>query len=220
MSIIRCFRRLSCLRASFYSTPLQPSPLQIGLPQGPNDVRSPCPGLNSLANHGILPHSGKGMTLPILIEGLKEGLNVGVDFSTAMGGAGLLSVPNNPLATSFDPNNIDEHNFPIEHDASLSRANYYLDNGDNYSFNETIFNEVLTFYNGMTNISIPVAAKAKYTRVDEEAGRDPDFTYTAQQFVLSYGETALYLSVMGDPITGVAPLKYVKTFFGESLRSC
>jgi hypothetical protein len=185
-------------------------------PPGPNDVRSPCPGLNSLANHGILPHSGKGLTIPILIKALKEGLNVGIDFSTAIGSAGLLSVPNTPLATSFDLNNLDEHNFPIEHDASLSRSDYYLDNGDNFSFNQTVFDEILAFYKGMTATSIPVAAKAKYARVKEETGRDAHFTYTPQQFVLSYGETALYLSTMGDPITGVAPLKYVKVFFGES----
>jgi len=159
------------------------------------------------------------MTIPILIQGLQDGLNVGVDFSTAIGSASLLSVLNNPLATSFDLNNTDKHNFPIEHDASLSRADYYLDNGGNYSFNETIFNKVLAFYSGMNETSIPVAAKAKYVRVQEEAGRDSHFTYTAQQFILSYGETALYLSVMGDPITGVAPLEYVKVFFGESLCS-
>jgi hypothetical protein len=89
------------------------------------------------------------MTIPILIQGPQEGLNVGTDPSTAIGSADLLSVPNNPLATFFDLNNMDEHNFPIEHDASLSRADYYLDNGDNYSFNETILNGVLAFYSGM-----------------------------------------------------------------------
>lgn len=30
---------------------------------------------------------------------------------------------------------------------------------------------------------------------------------------MSYGETALYLSVMGNPVTGDAPVSYVKTFF-------
>lgn len=55
----------------------------------------------------------------------------------------------------------------------------------------------------------------RYNRVTTEEGRDPKFTYTPQQFILSYGETALYISVMGDPVTGVAPLEYVKIFFGE-----
>ncbi len=46
-----------------------------------------------------------------------------------------------------------------------------------------------------------------------ETKRDPKFTYTPQQYVLSYGETGLYLSVIGDAITGVAPVNWVKVFF-------
>lgn len=184
-------------------------------PPGPGDVRSPCPGLNSLANHGILPHNGKGLTIPILIKALDYGMNVGADFATVIGAAGILSVPGDLLATSFDLNDIDEHNFPIEHDASLSRADYNLNDGNNYSFNQSIFNTVLAYYDGMENTSIPVAAKAKLNRVKTETARDPKFTYTPQQFVLSYGETALYISVMGDPETGVAPLEYVKVFFEQ-----
>jgi len=181
---------------------------------GPGDVRSPCPGLNSLANHNILPHNGKSISIPMLITALGTGMNVGPDFATAIGGAGLLSVPNDPLATTFDLDNIDEHNFPIEHDASLSRADFN-EGGDNYSFNQSIFDQVLSYYTGMANTSIEVAAKAKYARVTTEEGSDPDFTYTPQQFVLSYGETALYISVMGNPVTGVAPLEYVEIFFEE-----
>lgn len=133
---------------------------------GPGDVRSPCPGLNSLANHGFLPHNGRGITIPMLITALNDGMNVGADFATVIGGAGLLSVPGNLLATSFGLDNLDEHNFPIEHDASLSRADYYEDNGDNYSFNQSIFDTVLVYYEGMNDTSIPIAAKAKWVLVD------------------------------------------------------
>jgi hypothetical protein len=42
------------------------------------------------------------------------------------------------LATSFDLNDLDEHNSTIEHDANLPRADYELDNGNNYSFNQSI----------------------------------------------------------------------------------
>ncbi|KAE9377062.1 Cloroperoxidase [Stipitochalara longipes BDJ] len=184
-------------------------------PPGPADVRSPCPGLNSLANHGFLPHNGKGVTIPILIKALNDGMNIGADFATVIGGAGLLSVPANLLATSFDLNDLNEHNFPIEHDASLSRADYYGNNEDNYSFKETIFDTVLAYYDGMNETSIPVAAKAKYNRVATEERKDPKFTYTPQQFILSYGETALYISVMGDPIYGVASVEYVRIFFEQ-----
>lgn len=134
----------------------------IWTPPGPDDLRSPCPGLNSLANHGFIPHDGKGLTIPILIKGLKDGLNVGADFSTVIGGAGLLSVPSSPLATSFTLKDIRKHNFPIEHDASLSRADFNLDNGDNWMFNQSIFDTVLAYYDGMTETSIAVASAAKY----------------------------------------------------------
>jgi hypothetical protein len=32
----------------------------------PNDLRSPCPALNTLANHGYLPHDGKNITPEVL----------------------------------------------------------------------------------------------------------------------------------------------------------
>lgn len=85
---------------------------------------------------------------------MDEGMNVGANFATA----GILSAPDNLLATSF---NLDEHNFPIEHDTSLSRADYNLNSRNNYSFDQSISDTVLAYYNGMENTSIPVAVKAK-----------------------------------------------------------
>jgi uncharacterized protein YozE (UPF0346 family) len=97
----------------------------------------------------------------MLIKALNDGIKVEADFATVIGGAGLLSVPANLLATSFDLNDLDEHNFPIEHDASLSRVSFYENNRVNYSFNQTIFDTVLAYYDGMNATSISVAAQAK-----------------------------------------------------------
>jgi hypothetical protein len=130
-------------------------------PPGPNDVRSPCPALNALANHGILPHSGKGLTIPILIKALKESINVGADFAVAIGAAGIFSVSSSPLAKSFSLEDIRRHNFPIEHDASLSRADFGLNGGDNWRFNQSVWDTVLAYYDVMESTSIDVAAKAK-----------------------------------------------------------
>ncbi|KAH0368592.1 Cloroperoxidase, partial [Aureobasidium melanogenum] len=183
-------------------------------PPQSGEVRSPCPGLNTLANHDICPRSGKGYTIPILTECLKKGFNVGADFTLLIGTAGIGSNPN-PLESGlyFDLDMLDRHDFLIEHDASLSRAD--ASTGNNYSFNQTIFDTVLAYYSGMNDTSIPVASKARFNRVKTEASRDPDFSYSPVQFILSYGETALYLSTMGDPTTGVAPLEYVRSLFEE-----
>jgi len=181
---------------------------------GPGDVRSPCPGLNSLANHNILPHNGRNYTLPLLVQGLQAGLNVGADFALAIGSAGILSNPSpNPAAPSFDLDMLDKHNFPIEHDASLSRGDFFF--GDDHSFNQSYWNMVLKYIPQGSPFTIKNAAPARFNRVKQSRAVDPTFTYTPQQFVLSYGETALYLSTMGDPVTGVAPYAYVQSLFEQ-----
>lgn len=177
---------------------------------GPGDVRSPCPGINSLANHGYFPRNGKGIDLATATKGLKEGLNVGADFALAVGGLALLSTPGLAPST-FDLNFLDQHNFPIEHDASLSRNDAYF--GNDYSFNQGIFDEVLDYYDGATIATIPAASLARYHRVTAQRASNPTFIYGPRQLVLSYGETALYLSTMGNPITADAPVAYIKTFF-------
>ncbi|TKA81678.1 hypothetical protein B0A55_01340 [Friedmanniomyces simplex] len=182
-------------------------------PPGTGDVRSPCPGLNTLANHGFIHHDGKNMTIPHLITGLAAGLNMGADFTIAIGGAGLLSSPN-PLGGAFDLNDLDMHNFPIEHDASLSRQDAYF--GDDYDFYSPNWNQVLAFYKGKTQTDISTASHAKYARVNDSMARNPTFTYGLREFVLSYGETALYLQTMGSPsANGVANVNYVRSLFEE-----
>jgi hypothetical protein len=56
----------------------------------------------------------------------------------------------------------------------------------------------------------------RYNRVMAEEKRGPKFIYTPQRFILSYGKTAIYISVMGGLIYGVAPVEYVQFSFGES----
>lgn len=177
---------------------------------GANDVRSPCPGLNTLANHGFIHHDGRNMTIPHLIDGLAAGLNVGADFTTVIGGVGLLSSPN-PLGGSFDLNDLDQHNFPIEHDASLSRQDAYF--GNDYSFYQSNFDQLLAHFAGAEKTNLTSASLGKYARVLDSNAKNPTFVYGLREFVLSYGETALYLQTMSDPVSGLARVDYVREFF-------
>ncbi|KAM0699768.1 hypothetical protein Q7P36_000771 [Cladosporium allicinum] len=179
-------------------------------PDGHEYVAPSGSAVRSPSNHGFINRDGKKLTIPALIKGFKDGLNVGADFTTAIGLMGLQSAPN-PLSSTFDLDNLDQHNFPIEHDGSLSRRDAYF--GDDHTFNQDTFNQVLAYYEGMEETSIPVASKARYNRIETARSEDPEFIYGVRQLVLSTGETALYLSTMGDPTTGVAPVKYVKSLF-------
>jgi len=119
------------------------------------DVRSPCPGLNALANHDICPRDGKGYTIPLLTKCLADGMNMGADFSLFVGSAGVGSNPNF-LSFQFDLDQLDRHNIVIELDASLSRDD--ASTGNNYSFNSTVWDTVLAHYTGMSETSIPVGS--------------------------------------------------------------
>lgn len=83
---------------------------------GPKDSRAPCPGLNAMANHGILPHDGKNITMAELEKALQTTFNFSPSLTKATAGS---------IAKTFGRNAIDlgdlsYHNI-IEHDASFLR---------------------------------------------------------------------------------------------------
>ncbi|KAF2167949.1 hypothetical protein M409DRAFT_22094 [Zasmidium cellare ATCC 36951] len=179
-------------------------------PPGKNDVRSPCPGLNSLANHGFLNRNGKNITVPQLIVGGAQGINIGPDFMAVVGAAGLLSSPN-PAGGSFDLNNLDRHNFPIEHDVSISRQDHYF--GNWYDFNQRVWTGTLSYFKGLTRTTTPTASKARYARVQYCETNNPECTYGPRQFLFSSGETGLYVQILSSPLVNSAPISYVRSLF-------
>lgn len=152
------------------------------------------------------------MTLPHLLKGLAAGLNVGADFTVAVGGLAMFSSPD-PLGGSFDLNDLDQHNFPIEHDASLSREDAYF--GNDYSFNSGIWDQTRSFFKNGKTALLP-AALAIANRTADSKERNPEFVYGVQQFILRYGEMTLAIETMGgDDFTGVARLDWVNQLFTQ-----
>ena len=183
-------------------------------PPGPNDVRSPCPGLNSLANHNIIPHSGKGLTVKILTDAMEQTFNIGFDLRTILAVGGVFASPTALQNGKMNLDDLDKHNF-IEHDGSLSRAPIHS-GGDDHTFRQDIFDTVLSFFSNDTDAttSIDEASAAHLHRVKTDS-QTPDFTYASKQTFLALGETALYLMALGDASTGVGPLEYLKIMFEQ-----
>jgi len=84
-------------------------------PQQPGEARSPCPALNTLANHSFLPHDGKQLTGPIIAHALEQGYGLSSQLANflSFGGVTLLA-----QIGAFDLDDLARHN-RIEHDASL-----------------------------------------------------------------------------------------------------
>lgn len=117
----------------------------------------------------------------------------------------------------FDLDDLNQHNFPTEHDgqsfpppllrlradthaciASVSRQDAYF--GDNHTFNETIFQTVKDSVGPLNVHTMESAGDVRRIRLQDSVTRNPEVTYQVQHAILSHGEAALYLSIMGDPV--------------------
>lgn len=63
-------------------------------------VRGPCPMMNTLANHGILPRDGCGITRDVVIKAMKQGLNFDRELAVVMFDQAVVANPE-PNATYF-----------------------------------------------------------------------------------------------------------------------
>jgi hypothetical protein len=82
--------------------------------------------LNTLANHGILPHSGKNITQEITVNALIKGVNFTPDLGKFLFAFAKLTNPDQN-ATTFSLDQLGTHNI-LEHDASLRLLeNFYFE---------------------------------------------------------------------------------------------
>ncbi|KAF9813060.1 hypothetical protein IEO21_05796 [Rhodonia placenta] len=80
-----------------------------------SDSRSPCPALNTLANHGMLRHDGREITRTDYIRALRQGYNLSLPLAT------FLTISGHVLLSQYSTlslSDLGRHNF-IEHNASL-----------------------------------------------------------------------------------------------------
>jgi hypothetical protein len=173
--------------------------------------RSPCPLLNTLANHDYLPHSGKDINVTTLLTALDQALNLDLTakiFFRAQGKKAL-TVSTTGDKDTFNLFDLHAHNV-IEHDGSLSRSD--IATGDNWSFNSTIFNETKGYWTDET-ITVDVAAKALWLRQESAKKSNPAYELPYNQLLNAAGQTAMYLGVFGSYELGDARREWVVSFF-------
>lgn len=181
--------------------------------------RSPCPGLNVLANHGWLPRSGKEIDLTAIRSAVSGGFNYEYymfDTAVQMVWDFHLSTTKTPNKT-FNLEDLKVHD-KIEFDGSLSRNDFY--SGDDLHFDPKIWATMahrLNLYHDEKekHVTIESAAKARAARVKDAMAANPTFNASALQQIGSYGTTALYLSTVWNHEVNAAFKKDVKAFFGK-----
>ncbi|KAJ3739986.1 Chloroperoxidase [Lentinula detonsa] len=129
------------------------------VPPGPNDSRGPCPGLNAMANHGYIPHSGIA-TIDEFAQGTYEVFGMGSDLSlflpvygTALDGdiPSLSFSIGSILSPLLLPEGLTASHNNYEADVSPTRGDLY-EYDNNYDVQMSQF---LQLYNLQSNVSDP-----------------------------------------------------------------
>jgi len=155
--------------------------------------RSPCPMLNTLANHGFLPRNGQGVTVEDFNDAQVTALNFDPTLAAAItsGMLGKLGAPQNESA-SFTLDQFDSHDH-TEHDASLTRLDKIQ--GDFVTVNPQFVSNLLADASG-DSLDTDSIGKSRARREKESiAAGSPVLTdaFTAA----AQGEAALILLVIG-----------------------
>ncbi|KAF8801680.1 Cloroperoxidase [Phlegmacium glaucopus] len=201
-------------------------------PLQPDDIRGPCPGLNTLASHGWLPRNGIATPAQI-VNAVQEGFNMGNDLAVFVTYAAflvdgnlvtnLLSIGGKSPKTGPDPpkpaivGGLDTHAV-FEGDASMTRGDAFF--GDNHSFNETQFDEFSSFSQrfGGGNYNQTVAAEFRWQRIQESIATNPDFSFVSPRYYTAYAESTFpYLYFVDGRVSdGQLNLTNARGFFQNS----
>ncbi|KAI5245638.1 Cloroperoxidase [Aureobasidium subglaciale] len=177
-------------------------------PAGPSDLRGPCPMMNTLANHGFIPHNGGNITKENAIKGLRDGLNFDADLASLMWDQAIIANPE-PNATFFTLDHLNRHNV-LEHDASLSRMDAYY--GNNHLFNPEAFATSTRYWTNET-LTANMLTNSKLARMIESRAFNPNYTFTANNENFSLGEVAAPFIAFGDTTAVTVPRDLVMYFF-------
>ena len=160
------------------------------------------------------------------IKALTEALHVDERTAKVFAWGGVVANEKGKEEQNFDLDHVNVHGW-IEHDVSLSRDDIAF--GSNSAFSPERWNEVLEVYKegtlteegasgvGPQEVTWESASKARYMRVKQQKERHEAagkvFGYGIKEVVLSYGESALFMNVLGKD--GRTPLEWVRILFEE-----
>ncbi|CAN8102718.1 unnamed protein product [Discula destructiva] len=213
-------------------------------PAGPTDLRSPCPMVNCLANHGYIARDGRNIHSKELYAAVQKvgiGAGLGAAFSylifyehhskpeDAEPGKSCWKrvwTTLNPLAAfgMRRPGQTDSMGRPvlnfdqlalpgaIEHDISLTRRDHQQTQGNN-ALQIDLVEGLLNSSKDGRRITRANLADYRKLRIAVQREENPDSLYRTPQKLLSYGEIALILGIIGDGDS--VSTEYAKAFLME-----
>ncbi|KAI1500618.1 Chloroperoxidase [Biscogniauxia marginata] len=187
------FIALLTLASTSLALPRETNPYS---PAGASDSRSPCPLLNTLANHGYLPHDGRGISIQDIADAILASTNWSPDFGTIPGQGAFGGIGNPPTIDLEDLDNVNA----TEHPASLTRAD--SSSGDSLTLDPARLRALLDDSPRSEYVTTASLARSR-NRVEaatrrSAAARGESGELTDAQRSIAVGEASLLLLLMLD----------------------
>jgi hypothetical protein len=178
------------------------------------DKRSPCPAVNTLANHGYINRNGVGIVPSDFINAIVTVLNVdsGLAGTLVNTATSLLGYTNANGVKVLDLDALRKHNV-IEHDASLTRRDIGDSGNDNYSAQPDLIEQLKSLSTDGSTLGWNEIAKARNLRQSQEKSSDPTYGLDIAHTAAALAEGVFTLRVLGtgDNI----PLDFIDSWFGQ-----
>ncbi|KAK2594730.1 hypothetical protein QQS21_007580 [Conoideocrella luteorostrata] len=182
-------------------------------PPTKGDVRSPCPGINTLANHGFINRNGRDVNFLQLVSGAFKALGTSPETSGFVAAVGLAS-SHNPLSFGFDLSDLRNHYFLIEHDCSFSRGDQK--DGNNNDYNPELWDVALSVLKDSDTVTPASLGKAKGERVQDQKRRNPASVYGPRAALFGGIEMGMILSALSTLLGfGHTKLDYLNSVIQE-----
>lgn len=167
---------------------------------GPGDKRGPCPGLNTIANHGYIPRNGVVDPIQLLV-GTFEGLNLSPDLAAILAiisfvGQGDLLQMKLSIGSRYGLGDGLNHHGILEGDASVTRQDNYFGNSWDAQPNlvTQFINETNTY--GKGNVDIFSLAHSRRRAWDFSRENNPVFDFNPWRMLVAYAESGFVHEVL------------------------
>jgi hypothetical protein len=175
------------------------------------DLRTPCPALNCLANHGYLPHDGKNMSdkqlvgAVVAVFGLSE-----KDATRILQYTKKLNGCEKEAKFSFAA--LTAHN-AVEHDASLFHCDYAL-SADHDAASAELLEDLIRLSRDGKMVGWEELAQHKRNRIAHSKAHNSSFEYSRRARNFSYVEMVILLNVLGRD--HAISVEHLQLFVGQN----
>lgn len=162
--------------------------------------RGPCPGLNTIANHGYIPRSGVVNPIELLV-GTFNGLNLSPDLAAILAGISFVGMGDLlqmklSIGDRYGLGSGLSHHGILEGDGSVTRKDHYWGNSwdaDPHLVAQFI-NETNTY--GKGNVNIWSLANSRYRAWEHSRANNPVFDFNPWRMLVAYGESGFVHEVL------------------------